>query len=267
MERKKRADQKKYHIIYKTTCLITSKFYIGMHSSDCLEDGYLGSGYILKRSVKKHGEKNHVRETLEYCPDRKTLRARERAVVDLFLGIDPLCINIAKGGCEPINRNTKRRPMSEATKKKISQANKGRRFTDEHRKKLSRARKGASPWNKGRSWTEEEKKKISDSLKGRPCPTKGMKGSPLTDEHKAKLSCALKGKNKGKKMSEEQKEKLRQANRGKVIPDDVRQKISQANKGQVCVYNPITKERKKVFPDSIPDGFIRGRGPGWGKED
>jgi hypothetical protein len=37
----------KYHIIYKTTNLINGKIYVGMHSTDNLNDGYLGSGWIL----------------------------------------------------------------------------------------------------------------------------------------------------------------------------------------------------------------------------
>jgi hypothetical protein len=45
-----RAYKKKYHFIYKTTCLITNKYYIGMHSTDDLEDGYVGS---RKASEKK----------------------------------------------------------------------------------------------------------------------------------------------------------------------------------------------------------------------
>lgn len=58
--------QKKYHYIYKTTCLMTCKFYVGMHSTDNLEDGYLGSGKILGYSLNKYGRENHIKEILEY---------------------------------------------------------------------------------------------------------------------------------------------------------------------------------------------------------
>lgn len=43
---KRQAERRKYHYIYKTTCLITNRYYIGMHSTDNLEDGY-----ILKLAV------------------------------------------------------------------------------------------------------------------------------------------------------------------------------------------------------------------------
>jgi len=39
--------QKKYHYIYKTTNILNYKFYIGMHSTDDLDDGYVGSGKRL----------------------------------------------------------------------------------------------------------------------------------------------------------------------------------------------------------------------------
>ena len=90
--------QKKYHYIYKTTCKITGKFYVGMHSTDNLEDGYLGSGKILGYSRHKYGDENHVREILEYLPDRKTLACREKEIVNEQLLSQPLNINLKYGG-------------------------------------------------------------------------------------------------------------------------------------------------------------------------
>ena len=90
--------QKKYHYIYKTTCQVTGKFYIGMHSTDDLEDGYLGSGKILGYSLAKHGKENHKKEILEFLPDRVALKAREAEVVNEELLANPLCINLKYGG-------------------------------------------------------------------------------------------------------------------------------------------------------------------------
>jgi len=90
--------QKKYHYIYKTTCTVTGKFYVGMHSTDNLEDGYIGSGKILGYSRAKYGDENHVREIVEYCEDRKSLAEREREIVNEDLLKDPLNINLKYGG-------------------------------------------------------------------------------------------------------------------------------------------------------------------------
>jgi len=88
----------KFHYIYKTTCDITGKFYIGMHSTPVMEDRYLGSGKHLVRSIKKHGRKNHSREILEFLPSRDKLKEREIEIVNEDLLQDPLCMNLIKGG-------------------------------------------------------------------------------------------------------------------------------------------------------------------------
>ena len=90
--------QKKYHYIYKTTCKITGKFYVGMHSTDNLEDGYLGSGKILGYSRHKYGDENHVREILEYLPSRIELKEREKEIVNEELLAQPLNMNLKYGG-------------------------------------------------------------------------------------------------------------------------------------------------------------------------
>lgn len=90
--------QKKYHYIYKTTCKITGKFYVGMHSSDSLDDGYLGSGKILCYSRAKYGDENHTREILEICDSRERLKSREKEIVNEELLQHPLNINLKYGG-------------------------------------------------------------------------------------------------------------------------------------------------------------------------
>ena len=58
--------EKKYHFIYKTTNLLSGKYYIGMHSTDNLDDGYLGSGRRLRYSINKYGKESHKREIIEF---------------------------------------------------------------------------------------------------------------------------------------------------------------------------------------------------------
>jgi hypothetical protein len=90
--------EKKYHFIYKTTNILSGKYYIGMHSTDDLDDGYLGSGTRLRYSINKHGKENFIREILEFCKTREELKNREGEIVNLneIAKID--CINLKVGG-------------------------------------------------------------------------------------------------------------------------------------------------------------------------
>lgn len=82
--------QKTIHYIYKTTCVITGRWYIGMHSAYELNDGYMGSGIVLRRSLRKYGKENHILEILEFLPTRELLAEREKEIVDKELINDSL---------------------------------------------------------------------------------------------------------------------------------------------------------------------------------
>ena len=89
---------KKYHYIYKITCLKNNRYYIGMHSTDNLEDGYMGGGIRIKNSIKKHGNKAHKKEILEFLENRDLLKNREKEIINEELLQDPMCMNLALGG-------------------------------------------------------------------------------------------------------------------------------------------------------------------------
>ena len=94
-----RADQRKFHYIYKITRNDGSgKYYIGMHSTDDLGDGYFGSGKILWKSINKHGKENHSMQIIEFLSTRKELKSRERELVNEEIVNDPLCMNLQLGG-------------------------------------------------------------------------------------------------------------------------------------------------------------------------
>ena len=81
-----------------------------------------------------------------------------------------------------------------------SKAMKGKRLSEEHKKKISET-------SKGKHHSDESKKKISEA----------MKGKHNSSEHNRKISEAHKGKpgpNKGKHLSEEVKKKLSEAKKG-----------------------------------------------------
>jgi len=69
-----------------------------MHSTNNLEDGYIGSGKRLRYSINKYGKNNHICEILEFLPDRNSLKAREKEIVNEEMVNDKMCMNLALGG-------------------------------------------------------------------------------------------------------------------------------------------------------------------------
>ena len=94
----RRAQRRKFHYIYKITNRLNGKFYIGMHSTDNLDDGYFGSGTYITRSVNKHGKENHDFEILEHYFSREDLAAREKELITVQLLEDDQCMNLREGG-------------------------------------------------------------------------------------------------------------------------------------------------------------------------
>jgi hypothetical protein len=97
-----------YHIVYKTTNTITSKFYIGIHSTKDLEDGYLGSGLLLQKSIQKYGKNSHKREILFYFLSREEAWKKESELINETTLKDPFCMNLhigGRGGWDYVNSN------------------------------------------------------------------------------------------------------------------------------------------------------------------
>jgi len=180
-KRTKRAQRRKYHYIYKTTCIITNKFYIGMHSTDNLEDGYLGSGKRLWYSINKHGKDNHICEILEFLPDRNSLKAREKEIVNEELIGEELCMNLALGGNG--GEGSKFLTKEQLSKGAIN-ANKVKWSNPEFRSKISKI---VSKRNKNNSYGLGNKSRT---------------GLTITEDHKRKIGMANSIKQKRSKNSQ-----------------------------------------------------------------
>jgi group I intron endonuclease len=89
-----------YHFVYKTTNKKNNKIYVGKHSTDNLNDGYLGSGPTLLRAVNKHGRENFTTEILHFCETEEEAIEIERSIVDeVFVQRDDTYnINVANQG-------------------------------------------------------------------------------------------------------------------------------------------------------------------------
>ncbi len=141
-----------HHILYKTTNQLNGRFYVGVHSTENLDDGYLGSGHLIRRAIKKHGSENFIREILSSHEDAASAFEAERELVNERFIQHPLCYNMSTGGCGGMKR---RRPFTEKQKsnirkahwstkpnaaeisRKISEKKKGKAFSDEHKAALS----------------------------------------------------------------------------------------------------------------------------------
>ena len=84
-----------HYIIYKTINLINGKFYVGKHQTNDLNDGYIGSGKLLKRAIKKYGKENFITEILIECSSEVHMNLAEK----IFVVVDSeVSYNLCPGG-------------------------------------------------------------------------------------------------------------------------------------------------------------------------
>ena len=108
------------HYIYKTTFIDTGEYYIGKHSTNKINDNYVGSGKAL---TKEKLSEPFVHEILEYFDtEEEAYIAEDKAIGDLYL-TDKKCLNRCGGGWRGKADNRKGKFHSEDWKRKISQSN------------------------------------------------------------------------------------------------------------------------------------------------
>ena len=110
---------KKYNIVYNTENLINGKIYRGIHSTNNLEDKYLGSNSILCKAVKEYGRKNFKRTILFDYPTRKQASDKERELVT-----EEFCKSKETYNLKPGGDNEYTFKCSEEAKIKIRESNK-----------------------------------------------------------------------------------------------------------------------------------------------
>ena len=74
---------------------------MGIHSTENLDDEYLGSGKHLLSAIKKYGAENFHRETIGFFYTRDAVVAAESKMVDEDLVNDPQSYNMVVGGGNP----------------------------------------------------------------------------------------------------------------------------------------------------------------------
>jgi len=170
-----------YYIIYKTTCHVNNKIYIGQHKSETLTDSYLGSGALLKYDIKLFGKDKFQRENLFVFETFEEMDKMETSLVDLDFVARDDTYNCRTGGFN-INQESDMNPTKAGKlgakifkeklkdpeyyvewyeKVKISNSQLNKRL--EQSKNLKRYIKNNGSWWTGRKHTDESKKKIGDA--------------------------------------------------------------------------------------------------------
>jgi group I intron endonuclease len=198
------------YLIYKHTCSITGKSYIGQtknlkqrskahrrSDSNCT---------IFRNAIRKYGWNQFSTELLSVQLTADQANNLEPYFIIEHNTLTPNGYNIATGG---LNHQ-----HSTETKKKISESNKGK-----HRQPK----------------TIEQKEKISQSLRFRKVPfdviekrSKATRGRKRSPEHILKTVLA----NTGKKRTEEQKHRMSVAQTGRVVSIETKKKMANAHKGK-----------------------------------
>lgn len=164
----------------------------------------------LQRAWNKYGEDKFEFVVIEECCIDNLL-TREQAYIDECSEYNVRKNAWANYGLVP----------TEETRRRMSVAGKGRKFSEEHKAKI-----GAQ--SRGRKLSDEARKKLSEGAKGRPGAFKGRKHS---EESLRKMSAWQKGK-KGRPHTEEELRKMSMAQKGRTHTEETKRKISKRKIGK-----------------------------------
>ena len=236
-------EQEKKYTVYIQTNKINNKSYVGITSLPVEKRWENGGGYkkqpYFYNAIQKYGWNNFEHIIFMVNLTKEDACHIEKMLIALFDTTNrDKGYNIQYGG-ETGNLGI---PMSEETKKKLSEAKKGHKPTMETRLKL---RESQIKW-----WTEERRmRKREECLKNKN-PMFGIPqygednpfyGKRHTDETKSKISAIQ------KKRLENPEERMKLSERAKILMQDPdkKRKISEAWKGR-----KHTEETKKKMSES-----------------
>lgn len=89
---------KTYYYLYQITNIVNAKIYVGVHTTQNLNDGYMGSGKVIRRAIKKYGADNFRKDILEFFKDAKTMYAKEKEIVTSEFLLREDVYNLRRGG-------------------------------------------------------------------------------------------------------------------------------------------------------------------------
>lgn len=85
-----------FHFVYEIKCKFTGEFYRGKHSTDNIDDGYMGSGRWVRDGMRRYGKSRFDKTILKFCSFDE-LDAIEKELIESVY-TNPKCMNKRKGG-------------------------------------------------------------------------------------------------------------------------------------------------------------------------
>lgn len=183
---------KKFNYVYITTNLVNGKQYVGNHSTNKLDDGYLGSGRpYFQNAMNEYGKENFKKEIIEFFETKQLAHDAQEKYIQYYNTLRPNGYNLSpKGGIgcmgcfskETMNyfskiAKGKNNPMYGKTVYDTWVKKYGKEIADEKEKqkneRLSKSLSGENNPFYNKTHSEEQKKKWS----------KERNGKKLTERH------------------------------------------------------------------------------------
>ena len=273
-----------FHYVYEITNNINGRKYIGKHSTNNLNDNYMGSGKALLKAINKYGVENFSKNIIVVCESEKEAYLEEQRLIKERNAVESnLYYNIVDGG-QGISSSYMINRWKDKDYREFHRLKLVRMWQDEdYRKSQSLRMKDISRnlWENENHRklisekmikycsNEEVKKERSIRVKGENNPMYGTKHTDKEKENLSKISKKLWEnevyRNKTTEAirkatnTKEHKEKMSKINSGvgnpmygKTHSDSTKLKISNSNKGKrMGKNNPNSKKILLVNTNEI----------------